>query len=302
MTYRLFDPILERCRNSPPRPAAIVYPCSAESLDGAMASARRGLITPILVGPTELMRSLAGDHHLDLTGAVFEEAKGPRESAQRAAALAREGRVDLLMKGSLHSSDLLSVIVAREAGLRTARRISHTFVMDVPSYPKLLHITDAVVNIAPNLEAKRDIIQNAIGLCRALGVERPKVAILSAIETITPGMISTTDAAALVKMAKSGQITDADVEGPLAFDDAISAAVAEKKGIMSLVAGSPDILVVPGIEAGNILFKALEYLAGGIPAGIVLGARVPIVLTSRVDNATARLVSVAVACASASGR
>ncbi len=192
------------------------------------------------------------------------------------------------MKGSLHTDELMSVIVSRDAGLRTERRISHSFVMDIPTYPKLLHITDAAVNIAPDLKTKRDIAQNCIDLARALGVERPKMAVLSAVETVTPGIASTSDAAALVGMSKSGEITGGEIEGPLAFDNAISAEAAKIKGIISNVAGSPDILLVPDIEAGNILFKALQYLAGGRPAGVVLGARVPIVLTSRADDAETR--------------
>ena len=301
-TYRLFDPLFARCLSQPPRKTAVVFPCSAEALGGAMEAARHGLITPILIGPAETMRALAKQHEIDLTDAVLEDIETPLAATRRAAVLARDCQVDLLMKGSLHTDELMSVIVSREAGLRTARRVSHSFVMDIPSYPKLLHITDAAVNISPDLETKRDIVQNCIDLARALGIIRPKVAILSAVETVTPGIPSTADAAALVAMSKSGEITGADVEGPLAFDNAISAAAAKIKGIISNVAGSPDILLVPGIEAGNILFKALQYLAGGRPAGVVLGAKVPLVLTSRADAAATRLVSVAVACACAPTR
>lgn len=267
-----------------------------------MEATRHGLISPVIVGPATAILKLAEEHGIDVAGAVFEDAKTPLESALRAAALARDGKVDLLMKGSLHTDELMSVLVSRDAGLRTSRRISHSFVMDIPSYPRLLHITDAAVNIAPNLKTKRDIAQNCIDLACALGVERPKVAILSAVETVTPGIPSTADAAALVEMAKSAEISGGEIEGPLAFDNAISAEAAKIKGIISNIAGSPDILLVPDIEAGNILFKALQYLAGGRPAGVVLGARVPIVLTSRADDAATRLVSVVVACASAVGR
>jgi phosphate acetyltransferase len=298
----LFDPLFAYCRNQPPRRAAVVFPCSAEALGGAMKAARHGLISPIVIGPGETIRALAEQHEIDLEGARFEEAKTPLEAALRAVALAREGRADLLMKGSLHTDELMKVIVSRDIGLRTNRRISHSFVMDIPTYPKLLHITDAAVNIAPDLKTKRDIAQNCIDLARALGVERPNVAVLSAVETVTPGIPSTADAAQLVAMSKSGEITGGEIEGPLAFDNAISAEAAKIKGLTSHIAGSPDILVVPGIEAGNILFKALQYLAGGRPAGVVLGARVPVVLTSRADDAATRLVSVVVACASAPGR
>lgn len=296
MTYRLFDPLLAICHARGPRPGAIVYPCSAEAIGGAMDSARLGLIRPILVGPESQIRALADVHQIDLTGAVFEAAETPLEATRRAAALVGEGRVTLLMKGSLHTDELMSVVVSRDAGLRTGRRISHSFVMDIPSYPKLLHITDAAINIAPDLKTKRDIAQNCIDLAHALGVKRPKLAILSAVETVTPGLPATADAAALCEMAKRGEITGAELNGPLAFDNAISAEAARIKGIVSSVAGAPDILLVPGIEAGNILFKALCYLAGARAAGVVLGAKVPVVLTSRADDATTRLVSTIVAC------
>lgn len=295
-TYRLFDPLLAICHAHGPRATAVVYPCSGEAIGGAMDSAHLGLIRAILVGPEPQIRALADANQIDLTGASFETAATPIEAARRAAALVGEGRASLLMKGSLHTDELMSVVVSREAGLRLDRRISHSFVMDIPAYPKLLHITDAAVNIAPDLKTKRDIAQNCIDLARILGVERPKVAILSAVETVTPGLPATADAAALCLMAERGEITGAELNGPLAFDNAISAEAARLKGIVSSVAGSPDILLVPGIEAGNILFKALCYLAGGRAAGVVLGARVPIVLTSRADDATTRLVSTMVAC------
>ena len=295
-TYRLYDPLLAICQERGPRPAAVVYPCSAEAIAGAMDSARLGLIRPILVGPAQQIRALAEANQIALTGATFEPAATPNEAARRAAALVGEGLVSLLMKGSLHTDELMSVVVSREAGLRRGRRISHSFVMDIPKYPKLLHITDAAVNIAPDLKTKRDIAQNCIDLAQALGVERPKLAILSAVETVTAGLPATADAAALCEMAQRGEITGADLSGPLAFDIAISTEAARIKGIVSSVAGSPDILLVPGIESGNILFKALCYLAGARAAGVVLGARVPVVLTSRADDATTRIVSTIVAC------
>ncbi len=301
-TYRLFDPLLAICLARDPRPAAVVYPCSAEALLGAMESARLGLIRPILVGPVPHIRSLAAAHQIDLGGTAMEDAATPIAAARRAAALVGEGRVTLLMKGSLHTDELMSVVVSREAGLRRGRRISHSFVMDIPAYPKLLHITDAAVNIAPDLKTKCDIAQNCIALAQALGVERPKLAILSAVETVTAGLPATADAAALCEMAQRGEITGAEVNGPLSFDLAISAEAARIKGVASGVAGAPDIVLVPGIEAGNILFKALCYLAGARAAGVVLGARVPIVLTSRADDATTRLVSTIVACLSALSR
>jgi phosphate acetyltransferase len=295
-SYRLYDPLLANCREHGPRPAAVVYPCSLEAIGGAMESARLGLIRPILIGPGREIWALAEANQLDLSGAVFEHADSPAEAARRAATLVAEGRASLIMKGSLHTDELMSVIVSREAGLRTGRRISHSFVMDIPMYPKLLHITDAAVNIAPDLKTKRDIAQNCIALAQALGVERPKVAILSAVETVTAGLPATAEATELCAMARRGEITGGELEGPLAFDNAISAEAAHIKGIVSSIAGSPDILLVPGIEAGNILFKALRYLAGARAAGVVLGARAPVVLTSRADDATTRLVSTIVAC------
>ena len=300
-TYRLFDSLLAICLARDPRPAAVVYPCSAEALLGAMESARLGLIRPILVGPVPQIRSLAEARQIDLGRTTMEHAATPIEAARRAAALVSEGRVTLLMKGSLHTDELMSVVVSREAGLRTGRRISHSFVMDIPMYPRLLHITDAAVNIAPDLQTKRDIARNCIELAQALGVERPKLAILSAVETVTAGLPATADAAALCEMAKRGEITGAEVNGPLSFDIAISAEAARIKGVVSSVAGAPDIVLVPGIESGNILFKALCYLAGARAAGVVLGARVPVVLTSRADDATTRLVSTIVACQCPSG-
>jgi len=231
------------------------------------------------------------------------DAPGPREAAAQAAALARTGEVGLVIKGSLHTDEFMGVLVSKEGGLRAAggRRITHVFVMEIPGYPRLLSITDAAINIAPDLKTKRDIVQNAIDLARRLGVAVPKVGILAAVETVTPDMPSTLDAAALCKMADRGQIIGGVLDGPFAFDNAISADAARVKGIASPVSGAPDILVLPNIEAGNILFKALQYLAGATAAGVVVGARVPMVLTSRADDARTRLISTALACLAAGG-
>ncbi len=293
-----YEPLVARCRGAGPVRTAVIYPCSPAALEGACEAARAGLITPVFVGPEVTIRSLAGQHGIELGSWEIISAGSAAESAAKAAELARSGAVALLMKGSLHTDDLMSVLVSREAGLRIGRRFSHSFVMDVPTYPRLLHITDAAVNIFPDLKTKRDIAQNCIDFAHALGVVRPKVAILSAVETVNPDIPSTLDAAALCKMGDRGQITGAILDGPLAFDNAISAEAARIKGVISLVAGEPDILLVPNLETGNALFKQLQYLAGATAAGVVLGARVPVVLTSRADDARTRLLSTAVACAS----
>lgn len=298
-TFGLYQPIFDVCREKGPVPAAVVYPCSAEALGGAVAAARAGLIRPVFIGPETLIRETAAHAGLDLAadGGSVLDAPGPIEATTRAAALARGGEAAVLIKGSLHTDELMGVLVSRDAGLRTGRRISHVFVMESPAYPKLFSITDTAVNLAPDLKTKRDIVQNAVDLARALGVAVPKVALLSAMEIINPDVPSTLDAAALCKMADRGQITGAILDGPLAFDNAISADAARIKGITSPVAGDPDILVVPEIASGNILFKALQYLGGATAAGVVVGARVPIVLTSRADDARTRLISTAIACA-----
>ncbi len=296
----LYAPILERCRLAGPRTAAVVFPCSAEAIGGALEAAGAGLIRPIFVGPEAAIREAAARASLDLgDDAHIVDAPGPREAGAQAAALARSGEAGVIIKGSLHTDEFMGVLVSREAGLRTARRITHCFVMDIPGWPRLLTITDAAINIAPDLKTKRDIVQNAIDLARGLGVALPKVGILSAVETVTADIPSTLDAAALCKMADRGQITGGLLDGPFAFDNVISADAARIKGIRSAVSGEPDILVVPGIEAGNILFKALQYLGGATAAGVVVGARVPIVLTSRADDARTRLLSTAIACAAA---
>lgn len=278
----------------PPLSCAVVHPCDAASLAGALDAAAAGLIAPVLVGPEARIRAAAAAAGRDLAGVAVEDTPHSHASAARAVALVAEGRAGALMKGSLHTDELMGAVVAREGGLRTERRISHVFVLDVPLYHKPLFVTDAAINIAPDLETKADIARNAIDLCRALGIGRPKLAILAAVETVTPRQPATLDAAALCKMAERGQIEGGLLDGPLAFDNAISAEAAKAKGLASPVAGDPDILLVPELEAGNMLAKQLQYLAGAEAAGVVLGARVPIALTSRADGERARLASCAV--------
>ena len=273
---------------------AVVHPCDAESLQGAMDAARYGLIIPVLIGPESRMRHIAERAGIDLTGAEIIAVPHSHAAAELAADMAAEGKVEILMKGSLHTDELIHAVLARPA-LRTERRMSHIFRFDIPLYPKPLLITDAALNIRPSLDDKVDIIQNAIDFARVLGVPRPKVAILSAVETVNPAIPSTLDAAALCKMADRGQIKGGVLDGPLAFDNAISAHAAQVKGIVSPVAGDADILAVPDLESGNMLAKQLEYLADALTSGIVLGARVPIVLTSRADSAETRTASTAVA-------
>jgi phosphate acetyltransferase len=278
-----------------PLTTAVAHPCDETSLRGALEAAEAGIIVPILVGPKEKIRSLAKSLDLDIEGIDIVDATHSQAAAEKAVELIRSGKAELLMKGSLHSDELLGAVTKRETGLRTARRISHVYVMDVPTHPHTLFVTDAVVNIAPDLLAKRDIIQNAIDLFAGLGLGTPKVAILSAVETVNPGIPSTIDAAALCKMAERGQITGGELDGPLAFDNAISPEAARVKGIRSPVAGRAQILVVPNLEAGNMLAKNLTFLSRADAAGIVLGARVPIILTSRADNVRTRMASCAVA-------
>lgn len=288
--------LVERARASGPAPTAVVHPCSEPALAGALEAAAAGLIAPVLIGPQRQIAAIAEAARLDLTGCVIHDAADAQASARHAAGLVRDGSVELLMKGSLHTDELMGVVVARDAGLRTERRISHVFVMDVPTHDRLLLVTDAAVNIAPGLEAKRHITQNAIAVAHALGTTRPNVAVLSAVETVNPAMPSSVDAASLRDMAREGRISGANVDGPLAFDNAISATAARIKGIDSSVSGFVDILVVPGLEAGNILYKSLVYLNHAVAAGVVMGARVPIILTSRADSADSRIASAAVAC------
>lgn len=274
---------------------AVAYPLSAASLEAALAARRIGLIDPILVGPRAKIEALAAERGLDLATSEFADtADDPNAAAAAAVALCREGKAHLLMKGSLHTDELMSAVVSKE-GLRTKRRISHGFVFDMPTYPKPLMIADCVVNILPTLVDKRDITQNAIDLARVLGVERPHVAILSAVETINPAIPNTLEAAALSKMAERGQITGAVVDGPLAFDVAISAEAARIKGLASPVPGNADILIAPNLEAGNMLYKELVYLAKAECAGIILGTSVPVILTSRADSEACRVASCALA-------
>ena len=289
----LADKLLERCHGLDPVTCAVVHPCDRESLLGAIEAARRKLIIPILVGPEAKIRAAAAAADVSLSPYRLVPTEHSHAAAEAAVAMARRGEVETLMKGSLHTDELMGAVVASATGLRTARRISHAMVVAVPAYPRPLLVTDAAINIAPDLEAKVDIVQNAIDLAHDLGVERPKVAILSAVETVNPKMQSTLDAAALCKMADRGQITGALLDGPLALDNALSEEAAKTKHIVSPVAGRADILVVPGLEAGNILAKQVEYLAGGDTAGIVLGTRVPIVLTSRADDSRTRVASAA---------
>jgi phosphate acetyltransferase len=297
-----YEHLLDITRGLSPIPMGVAHPCDAESLRGALLARDRGLIVPTLVGPTDKIRALAEQHNLDLAGATIINVPHSHAAAETAVLLARDGEVEALMKGSLHTDELMSEVVNKTTGLRTARRISHVFVMDVPTYPRPLLITDAAVNVAPTLEDKVDIVQNAIELCQMLKVAEPKVAILAAVETVNPKMQATLDAAALCKMADRGQITGGLLDGPLAFDNAISIVAARTKGIKSAVAGQADILLVPDIESGNMLAKQLEYLADALGAGIVLGARVPIVLTSRADSAETRTASTAVAVVMAHAR
>ncbi|PWC42593.1 phosphate acetyltransferase [Azospirillum sp. TSO22-1] len=293
--HEKYERLVAACREIPAVPTAVVHPCDATSLGGAIDAAKQGFITPILVGPAARIRAAAAEAGLDVAGCEIVDAPHSHAAAAAAVELVRQGRAQLLMKGSLHSDELLHAVAKREAGLRTERRISHVFIMDVPTYPKPLFITDAAVNIAPTLEEKRDIIQNAIDLARALGIGQPKVAVLSAVETINPKIPSTVEAGALCKMADRGQISGGLLDGPLALDNAISPDAVRIKGIVSPVAGQADILVVPDLEAGNMLAKNLTFLANADAAGIVLGARVPIVLTSRADSVMTRMASCAVA-------
>lgn len=290
-----YERLLERCKALEAIPTAVAYPCEATALSGAVEAAAKGLIVPVLVGPAVKIAEVARSTGLDIKGLqIVDVADGPKAAA-RAVEIIREGEAEILMKGSLHTDELMSAIVARDVGLRTGRRISHVFVMDVPTYHKVLVITDAAINIAPTLEDKVDICQNAIDLAVSLGLEKPKVAILAAVETVTSKMPATIDAAALCKMAERGQIKGGVLDGPLAFDNAISGQAAQTKGIRSEVAGDPDILLAPDLEAGNILAKQLTFLANADSAGMVLGARVPVILTSRADSVRSRIASCAVA-------
>lgn len=290
-----YEALLRRCKELSPVVTAVAYPCEHTALAGALEAAEAGLISPILVGPEQKIRDVAKQAKLDISAIPIHDVADARGSAAKAVELIREAKAEVLMKGSLHTDELLGAVVSSATGLRTANRISHAFVMSVPTYPKPLIVTDGAINIAPTLEEKRDICQNAIDLAHSFGRDKPKVAILSAVETVTTKIPSTIDAAALCKMADRGQITGAVVDGPLAMDNAISPEAVKTKGIISAVAGEPDILVAPDLEAGNILAKLLTFLAGADAAGIVLGARVPIILTSRADSVRARMASCGVA-------
>ena len=283
-------------------PTAVAHPCEATALAGAVEASENRLIVPILVGPAGKIGEIAKANGIRLDQVRIVDAPHSHAAAAKAVQLVREGQAELLMKGSLHTDELLGAVVARETGLRTGRRISHVFIMDVPTYHKVLIVTDAAINIAPTLEDKVDICQNAIDLAVTLGVAQPKVAILAAVETVTSKMPATIDAAALCKMAERGQIKSGLLDGPLAFDNAISKEAARIKGIKSDIAGDPDILLVPDLEAGNMLAKQLSFLANADSAGLVLGARVPIILTSRADSVRSRIASAAVAMLAAHAR
>ncbi len=291
--YRHYLGMIARATSRPAVTTAIVWPCDEVSLGGAIQAFKDSLIVPVLVGSEGKIRSIAEKMQLDLGNIRIVDVAESRTAAIRAVELARKGEVQMLMKGSLHTDELMSAVVSREGGMRTGRRISHVFALDVPSYHKPLFVTDAAINIQPDLETKIDILQNAIDMMRNLEVEKPKVAILSAVESVNAAIPSTLDAAALCKMVDRGQITGAIVDGPLAFDNAISSDAARIKKIKSPVAGDVDLLLVPNLEAGNILFKQLQYLAGALAAGVVVGAKVPIVLTSRADGELARMASCA---------
>ncbi len=293
--HRHYEALIARAAAVSAVACAVVHPCDLPSLGAALEAAREQLITPILVGPRARILRVAADAGLDLAGLPIENTPHSHASAERAVGLVREGRAQMLMKGSLHTDELMAAVVARDTGLRTARRISHVFIMDVPRYREPLFITDAAINIAPDLEMKADIVRNVIDLHRGLGLGPPRVAILSAVETVTQKIPSTIDAAALCKMAERHQIVGGLLDGPLALDNAIDPEAARIKGIDSEVAGRAQVLLVPDLEAGNMLAKNLTFLGGADAAGIVMGARVPIILTSRADSRRTRLASCAVA-------
>jgi phosphate acetyltransferase len=300
--HEKYEQLIDRCKALEPTPTAVAHPCDETSLQGAVDAGKMGLISPILIGPAPRINGTAKSHKIDISGLPIVDTPHSEASAEKAVELVRLGQAEALMKGSLHTDELLVAVVKRDAGLRTQRRISQCFVMDVPTYPEAIIITDAAVNIAPTLEEKVDIVQNAIDLAHALGREDVRVAILSAMETVNPKVPSTIEAAALCKMADRGQITGAILDGPLALDNAISLQAAEIKKIKSPVAGRANVLVAPNLEAGNMLAKSLSFLANADAAGIVLGARVPIILTSRADSVMTRLASCAVAALVAKAR
>jgi phosphate acetyltransferase len=302
LTHDKYERLIKAAQAQSTIKVAVAHPCDDMSLEGAVEAARLGLIEPILVGPAGRVRDVAKHAGLDIAAMEIVNSEHSHDSAAKAVELVTAGRVEALMKGSLHTDELMGAVVSRQAGIRTARRISHCFIMDVPNHPDALIITDAAVNIAPTLDDKVDIVQNAIDLAHAMGVAEVRVAILSAMETVTAKVPSTVEAAALCKMADRGQITGALLEGPLALDNAISPEAAAIKKIASPVAGHANVLVVPDLEAGNMLAKSLSFLAQADAAGIVLGARVPIILTSRADSLLTRLASCAVAAMVAAAR
>jgi phosphate acetyltransferase len=301
-SHEKYERVVAAARALPAIPTAIAHPCDDVSLESAVEAARIKLIEPILVGPAAKIKAAARKAELDISALPLVDAAHSHDAAARAVALVREGKAEALMKGSLHTDELMGAVVARETGIRTARRISHCFIMDVPGHPDPLIISDAAVNIAPTLDDKVDIVQNAIDLAKALQFAEVRVAILSAMETINSKVLSTIEAAALCKMADRGQIVGALLDGPLALDNAISAEAAAIKHIVSPVAGRANVLIVPDLEAGNMLAKSLSFLAGADAAGIVLGARVPVILTSRADSQLTRLASCAVASLVAAAR
>jgi phosphate acetyltransferase len=300
--HEKYERLIARCKSLPPTATAVAHPCDESSLQAVVDAARAGLIAPVLVGPRARIEAVAKARSLDISKFDIVDAEHSEASAAAAVALVREGKAEALMKGSLHTDELMGAVVRRETGLRTARRISHCFIMDVPAHPDPLIVTDAAVNIAPTLKDKVHIVQNAVDLAHDLGMAEARVAILSAMETVNPDVPSTLEAAALCKMADRGQITGGVLDGPLALDNAISPEAARIKKIVSPVAGRANVLVVPDLEAGNMLAKSLTFLAGADAAGIVLGARVPIILTSRADSLTTRLASCAVATLVANAR
>jgi phosphate acetyltransferase len=300
--HEKYEQLIARCQALTPVPTAVAHPCDESSLKGAVEAAELGILQPILVGPRARIEAVAAQFQLDLSRYEIVDAPHSHAAADLAVQLAREGKAEMLMKGSLHTDELMGAVVRTATGLRTERRISHAFIMDVPSLDRAIIVTDAAINIFPTLEDKVHITQNAIDLSHALGFDQPKVAILSAMETVNPKVPSTVEAAALCKMADRGQITGGILDGPLALDNAIDLAAARIKKIDSPVAGMADILVVPDLEAGNMLAKSLTFMADADAAGIVLGARVPIILTSRADSVTTRLASCAVAALVAQAR
>jgi phosphate acetyltransferase len=295
--HLLFERLIQHCENREAFPVAVCWPCSAVSLGGAMEAARAGIAHPLLIGPERELNAIAASLGLDLSSYEIIPADSEESAAAKSVELCRNGRATALMKGSLHTDLLMHAALQKDTGLRTSRRFSHVFVLEVPLYNRTLFITDAAINIYPKLEDKVDIVQNAIDLAHVLGVALPKVAILSAVETVSPKIVSTIDAAALCKMADRGQITGAILDGPLAFDTAVSAEAARVKKLNSPINGEADILLVPDLESGNMLAKQLEYLGGARLAGIVLGAKVPIILTSRADSSESRVASCAIASA-----